>query len=78
MDMSEDPIIKQYPYDMKAEQLQSGLWKLSGHAYGESADQVVTSLVNMISMAETEMERKGKPLLNNTQPVIKEKKKVGS
>jgi len=74
--VSDDTVVKQYPYDMKAEQLQSGLWRISAHVYGEDPDQVALQLASMISKGEIELERKGKPLLNSSgPPVIKEVKK---
>ena len=73
--MSDDTTVKQYPYSLKGEQTQSGLWKLTVHVYGDSADQVVTDTVRLLSMGITEYERKGWPLLVNSGKEIVEKVK---
>ena len=73
--MSDDQTLKQYPYDMKAEQLQSGLWRLSCHVYGDDPDKVAEQLAHMLSEGEIQLEKQGKPLLGYTAPIIKEVKK---
>ena len=74
--MSDETTVKQYPYDLKAEQLQSGLWKLSCHVYGEDPVKVASQLALMLSEGEIQLERQGKPLLGYGPPILKEKPKA--
>lgn len=62
--MSDDTIVKQYPYDLKAEATAQG-YRIHGHVYGESVDGVVTDLARMIRMAMNEFEFKGIQLVAN-------------
>lgn len=71
--MSDDQIIKQYPYDLKAEATTAG-YRISGHCYGEDPEQVVKDLVRIVSMGITEFERKDLPLAVNFIPKVEIKK----
>jgi len=74
--MSDDTIVKQFPYDLKAEATTNG-YRISGHVYGEVADDVVKDLTRIVSMGITEFERKGLPLAVNFIPkaeIVKAKK----
>jgi SHS2 domain-containing protein len=68
--MSDDTIVKQFPYDLKLEATSNG-YRIHAHAYGESSDGVVTESVNMILKAMTECEIKGIPLAANAQRIAK-------
>ena len=72
--MSDDTVVKQFPFDLKAEATTNG-YRISGHAYGEDADQVVKDLTRIVSMGITEFERKGLPLAVNFIPKIEVKAK---
>jgi hypothetical protein len=71
--MSDDTVVKQYPYDLKAEATAQG-YRIHGHVYSDSMDDAVTDLANMISKAITQFEKEGLPLVANAVPVVKEKK----
>ena len=53
--MSDDQIVKQFPYSLKVEATAQG-FRVSAHAYGENMEQVVTDTTNMVSKALTELE----------------------
>ena len=73
--MSDDTVVKHYPYDLKAEQIPaSGLWKLSAHVYGDDPAKVVKELGFLLSEGEIQLERQGKPLLGHSPPIVKEVK----
>ena len=72
--MSDDTVVKQFPYDLKAEATTNG-YRISGHCYGEDPDQVVKDLTRIVSMGITEFERKGLPLAVNFIPKIEVKAK---
>ena len=65
--MSDDTVVKQFPYDLKAEATTAG-YRISGHCYGEDKDQVVKDLTRIVSMGITEFELKGLPLAVNFIP----------
>jgi len=72
---NDDTIVKQFPYDLKAEATTAG-YRISSHVYGEDKDQVVKDSVRITSMAITEYERAGLPLAVNFIPkaeVVKKK-----
>ncbi len=74
--MSDESVVKQYPFDLKAEATTAG-YRISGHCYGEDKDQVVKDLVRIVSMGITEFERKNLPLaVNFIMPNITEAKKT--
>jgi hypothetical protein len=62
--MSDEPTIKQYPFDLKAEATAQG-YRIHGHVYSDSMDDAVSDLTKMISKAITEFEREGLPLVAN-------------
>jgi hypothetical protein len=66
---NDDQVIKQYPFDLKAEATANG-YRIHGHVYADTMDDAVTDLANMISKAITEFERIGLPLMANAQKVI--------
>ena len=72
--MNDETVVKQFPYDLKAEAITNG-YRISGHVYGEDADQVVKDLTRIVSMGITEFERKGLPLAVNFIPKIEVKSK---
>jgi len=72
--LSDDAIVKQFPFDLKAEATTNG-YRISGHVYGEDPDQVVKDLTRIVSMGITEFERKGLPLAVNFIPKIEVKAK---
>jgi len=72
--MSDETVVKQFPYDLKAEATTAG-YRISGHVYGEDKDQVVKDLTRIVSMGITEFERKGLPLAVNFVPKIEVKSK---
>jgi hypothetical protein len=72
--MNDETVVKQFPYDLKAEATTNG-YRISGHVYGEDADQVVKDLTRIVSMGITEFERKGLPLAVNFIPKIEVKSK---
>jgi len=65
--LSDDTVVKQFPYDLKAEATTNG-YRISGHVYGEDADQVVKDLTRIVSMGITEFESKRLPLAVNFIP----------
>jgi hypothetical protein len=67
--MSDDAIVKQYPFDLKAEPTANG-YRIHGHVYSDSMEDAVTDLTKMISMAINEFEMKGIPLVANAVKVI--------
>jgi hypothetical protein len=74
---NDDQVIKQYPFDLKAEATTAG-YRISDHVYGDDPEQVVKDLVRIVSMGIMEFERKDLPLAVNfivQAPEIKEKKK---
>jgi hypothetical protein len=75
-DMSnDDQVIKQYPFDLKAEATREG-FRVSGHVYGENMDQCVTDLGNMVSKMLTELEIKNLVLaVNQRNAAIESEKK---
>jgi len=72
--MNDETTIKQYPFDLKAEATSAG-YRISGHVYGEVADDVVKDLTRIVSMGITEFERNGLPLAVNFIPKIEVKSK---
>lgn len=66
---NDDQVIKQYPFDLKAEATAQG-YRIHGHVYSDTMDDAVTDLANMISKAITEFEAKGLPLVANAPRVI--------
>ena len=62
--MSDDTVVKQFPFDLKAEATAQG-YRIHGHVYSDSMDDAVSDLAKMISMAITEFEAKGLPLVAN-------------
>ena len=54
--LSDDQVVKQYPYSLKVEATAQG-FRISAHAYGENMEQVITDTGNMISKGLTELER---------------------
>ena len=67
--MSDDQIVKQFPYDLKAEATATG-YRIHAHVYGEVMDDVVIDLAEMVSKTITEFERKGLQLAVNASRVI--------
>jgi len=72
--LSDDQVVKQYPFDLKAEATSAG-YRISSHVYGDDKEQVVKDSVNITSMAITEYERAGLPLAVNFIPKIEVKSK---
>jgi hypothetical protein len=64
-----DEIIKQYPFDLKAEATAQG-YRIHGHVYADLMEDAVTDLAKMISMAITEFEKKGLLLVANAPKVL--------
>jgi hypothetical protein len=65
--LSDGEILKQYPFDLKAEATAQG-YRIHGHVYSDSMEDAVTDLAKMISMAITEFEIKNIPLVANLIP----------
>jgi hypothetical protein len=66
--MSDEQVIKQYPFDLKAEATAQG-YRIHGHVYSDSMDDAVTGLAKMIDRAVTEFERLKLPLVANAPKV---------
>ena len=67
---NDDQVIKQYPFDLKAEATAQG-YRIHGHVYGEDKEQCVKDLVSMITMAISEFEMKELPLVANAPRTAK-------
>jgi hypothetical protein len=59
--LSDDNVVKQYPFDLKAEATAQG-YRIHGHVYSDSMEDAVTDLAKMIIMAITEFESQKPPL----------------
>ena len=67
--MSDDNVVKQFPFDLKAEATAQG-YRIHGHVYSDSMDDAVTDLAKMIDRAITEFERLHLPLVANAPKVV--------
>ena len=67
--MSDDTVVRQFPFDLKAEATAQG-YRIHGHVYSDSMDDAVSSLAKMIDRAVTEFERLKLPLVANAPKVI--------
>lgn len=68
--MSDDTVLKQFPYDLKAEATATG-YRIHGHVYSDTMDSAVTDLAKMIDRAITEFEKYRLPLAVNALKVVK-------
>ena len=67
--MSDDTVVRQFPFDLKAEATAQG-YRIHGHVYSDSMDDAVSSLAKMIDRAVTEFERLKLPLVANAPKVV--------
>lgn len=66
----DDTIVKQFPYDIKAEATANG-YRIHAHVYSDVMDQAVIDLASMISKTITQFEKESLPLAVNSARIPK-------
>jgi len=67
--LSDETIVKQFPFDLKAEATAQG-YRIHGHVYSDNMEDAVVSLASMISKAIIQFEKEKLPLVVNAVPKV--------